>query len=122
MIILNLLRWLNFPSLGLVSFEKLNDHYIRKQVKFHTDSAKVVISPNPFYKWALDFRCGLGRKKERKREKAKQGLGLGSREKERRTMSFMGMTYFFWKYSIQKCLSTDPCLKIKTNKQTNKSD
>ena len=62
----------------LTSFEKLNDHYIRKQIKFHTASAKVVILPNPFYKRALDFSCGFWRIKETER-KGKRGRGRDER-------------------------------------------
>lgn len=115
MIVLKLLWWLNFPSLRLASFEKLNDHYIRKQVKCHRDSAKVVISPNPFYKGAFNFRCGLGRKKERKREREKPGLsGEGAWSRERRkTMSFTHMPGFVWKILNPKMPKHRPMPKNK---------
>ena len=61
--------------------EKLSDHYVRKQIKLHTDSAKKVTLPNPFYKRALDFECGFGRRKRKKQRKRR------GREREGREMS-----------------------------------
>lgn len=96
--------------MGLTSFEKRDDHSIRKQMKFYTASAKGVILQNPSYTRALNISCGFLENKGNT-EKGKEG------EKERRAMSLTGschvtcMMNFFWKCSVQKCQSPNPCLK-----------